>query len=183
LIGIRYLCIFHFLIEPSLIGLGILIFTLINLALLPKQKISNFFKEVLNGLSDLTLIFPLPKLKEESKIKFIVKQSKQNKSKLKNKRLWSLIATIILCPFITLNLLQLLWKISKIQEAPKWLRSLGIVTQIQGILYIASFILIIIMLTVMIYSITVIFEAFAGFNKIEAVKKNNFSLKIKRFVN
>lgn len=173
LTGIRYFCIFHFNfnIESSLIGLGVLIFILITLFLTPKWRIVKFFKEVLNSLSDLTLIFPSPKLKVELKMKLIAKQSKWEKSKLKNKKLWILLATIILCPFITLNLLQLLWKISKIQEAPKWLRSLGIVTQMQGILYLASFILIIIMLTVMIYSITAVFEFFTRFNKIEYVKK------------
>ncbi|MBS7655709.1 hypothetical protein KEJ50_04320 [Candidatus Bathyarchaeota archaeon] len=171
LISIRYFCIFHFNfnIEPALIGLGILIFILITLALTPKQETAKFFKEVLNDLNDL--IFPSPKLKVELKMKPIVKQSKWKKSKLKNKKLWILLATIILCPFITLNLLQLLWKISKIQEVPKWLRSLGIVTQMQGILYLISFLLILIMLAVMIYSITAVFEIFTHHNKTEYVKK------------
>jgi len=90
-----------------------------------------------------------------------IKQAKKNKGRLRNGRLWISLALAILCPFITLSLLQLFWKISKIQELPKWLKGLGIVTQMQGILYIAAFILILIMLTIMVYLIATIFEAFS----------------------
>jgi hypothetical protein len=171
LISIRYICFFHFSVNPSLINLGILIFMLTIFVLMPKQKIAKFFKEILNILSDLILIFISPRFKTEFKMKAIVKQDKKEESKLKNKKLWISLATVILCPFITLSLLQLFWRLSKIQETPKWLKSLGIVTQIQGALYIASFILIIVMLTIMIYSVTVIFEVFAQSNKIDATSK------------
>jgi hypothetical protein len=171
LISIRYICFFHLSVNPSLINLGILIFMLTIFVLMPKQKIAKFFKEILNILSDLILIFISPRFKTEFKMKAIVKQDKKEESKLKNKKLWISLATVILCPFITLSLLQLFWRLSKIQETPKWLKSLGIVTQIQGALYIASFILIIVMLTIMIYSVTVIFEVFAQSNKIDATSK------------
>jgi hypothetical protein len=163
LISIYYICFFHFSFNPSLINLGILIFALIILVLAPRQEFINFFKKILNILNELILTFNLLNLKFKPKMKeyINIKQAKKNKGRLRNGRLWISLALAILCPFITLSLLQLFWKISKIQELPKWLKGLGIVTQMQGILYIAAFILILIMLTIMVYLIATIFEAFS----------------------
>ncbi|MEM3392647.1 MAG: hypothetical protein QW487_04020 [Candidatus Bathyarchaeia archaeon] len=168
LISIHYLFL-HFSVSFSLTNLGVLIFILTVLVLIPKQSIINFLKKNLNILNDLTLIFTSPKFKIEFKLERPVKCERMNK--LKDKRLWISLITVILCPFITLVLLQLFWKLSKIQEMPKWLKGLGIVTKVQGILYIASFILIIFMLTIMIYSLMTIFEVFTQYKKIDIINK------------
>jgi len=81
--------------------------------------------------------------------------------RLRNTRLILWVATIVIAPTLTLSLIQLLTLVSGTQSLPRWLRSLGIVTAIQGQLFLVSFILIIIMLIVLFYAFSSIFEILA----------------------
>ena len=73
--------------------------------------------------------------------------------------LW--VAAIVITPILTLSLIQALTILSGTQSLPRWLRSLGIVTAIQGQLFLVSFILIIAMLIVLFYAFSSIFEILA----------------------
>jgi len=81
--------------------------------------------------------------------------------RLRNTRLILWVATIVIAPILTLSLIQLLTLVSGTQSLPRWLRSLGIVTAIQGQLFLVSFILIIVMLIVLFYAFSSIFEILA----------------------
>jgi len=88
--------------------------------------------------------------------------SKSNLAKrLRGGRLILWVAAIVIAPILTLSLIQLLTILSGTQSLPRWLRSLGIVTAIQGQLFLVSFILIIVMLIVLFYAFSSIFEILA----------------------
>jgi len=88
--------------------------------------------------------------------------SKSNLAKkLRERRLILWIATIVIAPILTLSLIQVLTFLSGTESLPRWLRSLGIVTAIQGQLFLVSFILIIAMLIVLFYAFSSIFEILA----------------------
>jgi len=80
---------------------------------------------------------------------------------LRDRRLITWIAAIVIAPILTLCLIQLFSILSGAQSLPRWLRSLGIVTAIQGQLFLVSFTLIIIMLIVLFYAFSSIFEILA----------------------
>jgi hypothetical protein len=81
--------------------------------------------------------------------------------KLRQRRLILWVAAIVIAPILTLSLIQLLTVLSGTQSLPRWLRSLGIVTAIQGQLFLVSLILIIAMLIVLFYAFSSIFEILA----------------------
>jgi len=81
--------------------------------------------------------------------------------KLRGRRLILWVAAIVITPILTLSLSQLLTVLSGAESLPRWLRSLGIVTAIQGQLFLVSFILIIAMLIVLFYAFSSIFEILA----------------------
>jgi len=78
--------------------------------------------------------------------------------KLCGRRLMLWVAAIVITPILTLSLIQFLTVISGAQSLPRWLRSLGIVTAVQGQLFLVSFILIIVMLIVLFYAFSSVFE-------------------------
>ena len=82
-------------------------------------------------------------------------------ARLRDRRLILWVAAIVIAPILTLSLLQVLTSLSGTQSLPRWLRSLGIVTAIQGQLFLVSFILIIAMLIVLFYAFSSIFEILA----------------------
>jgi len=81
--------------------------------------------------------------------------------KLRDRRIILWVAAVVITPILTLSLIQLLTFLSGAQSLPRWLRSLGIVTAIQGQLFLVSFILIIAMLIVLFYAFSSIFEILA----------------------
>jgi len=81
--------------------------------------------------------------------------------KIRGRRLILWVAAIVITPILTLSLIQFLTFLSGAQSLPRWLRSLGIVTAIQGQLFLVSFILIIAMLIVLFYAFSSIFEILA----------------------
>jgi len=86
---------------------------------------------------------------------------RSNPAKLRDRRLILWVAAIVIAPILTLTLIQALTILSGTQSLPRWLRSLGIVTAIQGQLFLVSFILIIAMLIVLFYAFSSIFEILA----------------------
>jgi len=82
--------------------------------------------------------------------------------KLRERRLILWVAAIVITPILTLSLIQVLTVLSGAQSLPRWLRSLGIVTAVQGQLFLVSFILIIVMLMVLFYAFSSIFEILAN---------------------
>ena len=87
--------------------------------------------------------------------------SKPSLAKLRDRRLILWVAAIVITPILTLSLIQVLTFLSGTQSLPRWLRSLGIVTAIQGQLFLVSFILIIAMHIVLFYAFSSIFEILA----------------------
>jgi len=81
--------------------------------------------------------------------------------RLRDRRLILWVAAIVITPILTMSLIQLLGVLSGAQSLPRWLRSLGIVTAIQGQLFLVSFFLIIAMLIVLFYAFSSIFEILA----------------------
>lgn len=86
---------------------------------------------------------------------------KSNLAKLRDRRLILWVAVIVIAPILALSLIQVLTFLSGTQSLPRWLRSLGVVTAIQGQLFLVSFILIIAMLIVLFYAFSSIFEILA----------------------
>lgn len=86
---------------------------------------------------------------------------KSSLAKLRDRRLIIWVAAVVVTPILTLSLIQVLTFLSGTQSLPRWLRSLGIVTAIQGQLFLVSFILIIAMLIVLFYAFSSIFEILA----------------------
>jgi len=82
-------------------------------------------------------------------------------AKLRDRRLILWVAAIVITPILTLSLIQVLTFLSGTQSLPRWLRSLGMVTAIQGQLFLVSFFLIIAMLIVLFYAFSSIFEILA----------------------
>jgi len=87
---------------------------------------------------------------------------KSNPAKrLRGRRLALWVAAAFITPILTLSLIQVLTTLSGAPSLPRWLRSLGIVTAIQGQLFLISFFLIIVMLIVLFYAFSSIFELLA----------------------
>jgi len=77
------------------------------------------------------------------------------------------LVTLILVPLVTLTFFQALIIISGVQNIPRWLRSLGVVTELQGRLFLIGLFVIVIMVGCMIYGIATLFEILTREDKIE----------------
>jgi len=69
-----------------------------------------------------------------------------------------LVAALVLVPLATLTFLQILMNISGVENLPRWLRSLGVVTELQGKLFLVGLIAIVVMILGMVYAVTTLFE-------------------------
>jgi hypothetical protein len=73
-------------------------------------------------------------------------------------RIIKAVTAVILIPLVTLGFLQILMNISGVENLPRWLRSLGVVTELQGRLFIIGLIVIVVMIAAMIYAVLTLFE-------------------------
>ncbi len=88
------------------------------------------------------------------------------------KRKWhtlKVITTIVLIPLVTLGFLQILMIVSGVENLPRWLRSLGVVTELQGRLFLLGLVAIVVMIAIMIYAITTLFEILSRRNELEDI--------------
>jgi hypothetical protein len=68
------------------------------------------------------------------------------------------VAALILVPLATLTFLQILMNISGVENLPRWLRSLGVVTELQGKLFLVGLVAIVAMILGMVYAVATLFE-------------------------
>lgn len=83
------------------------------------------------------------------------------KSSRYRSRKWTIVmvvAALILVPLATLTFLQILMNISGVENLPRWLRTLGLVTELQGKLFLVGLVAIVVMIMGMVYAVTTLFE-------------------------
>jgi len=69
-----------------------------------------------------------------------------------------LVAALVLVPLATLAFLQIIMNVSGVENLPRWLRSLGVVTELQGKLFLVGLVAIVVMILGMVYAVTTLFE-------------------------
>jgi len=86
------------------------------------------------------------------------------------------LVALILVPLMTFTFLQALVIASGVQNMPRWLRSLGVVTELQGRLFLVGLIAIVIMVGGMVYGIATLFEILSREDKIEKHNEQRVTL-------
>jgi hypothetical protein len=83
------------------------------------------------------------------------------KTSLRGSAKWRIIkavSALILVPFVTLGFLQILMSFSGVENLPRWLRSLGVVTELQGRIFLVGLVAVIVMIAAMIYAVLTLLE-------------------------
>jgi len=84
-------------------------------------------------------------------------------------RIMMVVGALVLIPLATLGFLQVLMSISGVENLPRWLRSLGVVTELQGRLFLVGIMAIIVMIAAMIYAVITLFEFLGRKNELEKI--------------
>jgi hypothetical protein len=84
-------------------------------------------------------------------------------------RIIKAVSALILIPLVTLGFLQVLMSVSGVENLPRWLRSLGVVTELQGRLFIIGLVAIIVMIAAMIYAVLTLFEFLSKRDELEKI--------------
>jgi len=84
-------------------------------------------------------------------------------------RIIKAVSALILIPLVTLGFLQVLMSVSGVENLPRWLRSLGVVTELQGRLLIIGLVAIIVMIAAMIYAVLTLFEFLSKRDELEKI--------------
>jgi uncharacterized membrane protein len=84
-------------------------------------------------------------------------------------RVMRVVVALILIPLVTLGFLQILMSISGVENLPRWLRSLGVVTELQGRLFLVGLVAIIVMVAAMIYAVITLFEFLGRKDELENI--------------
>jgi heme/copper-type cytochrome/quinol oxidase subunit 1 len=89
----------------------------------------------------------------------------------RKRQLIKAVGALLLIPVGTLVFLQILMNLSGVENLPRWLRSLGVVTELQGKLFLAGFVATILMIAGMIYAVLTLFEVLNGKDELSGLKQ------------
>ena len=93
------------------------------------------------------------------------------------------VGALVLIPLVTLGFLQVLMSISGVENLPRWLRSLGVVTELQGRLFLVGLVAIVVMIAAMIYTLITAFEFLGRKDELEKItNKSHYTLKFERII-
>ena len=82
------------------------------------------------------------------------------------------VAALVLIPLATLGFLQVLTVISGVENLPRWLRSFGLVTELQGRFLIVGLIAVVVMIAAMIYAVITLFELLGRRDEVPQIERN-----------